>query len=203
MHISDGILTDTLAGQIGLASTSLASVGLLAYSIRKIKTEDISRTALLSAVFFVSSLIHFKFAFTSLHLVMIGLMGILLGWRSIAAIFVGLTLQALFFGHGGLTVLGVNLFNFSTGALTAMFLYRLFGGRQSKGIVAGFIAGFAAVCVAAAFLAVEVFLVGEELSIIAELVLLANLPLAVIEGILAAFVLKFIQRVRPAMLYQS
>jgi cobalt/nickel transport system permease protein len=142
MHISDGILTESLAGQIGLVSTTAASVGLLAISLKKIKTEDLPKTALLAAVFFVSSLIHFKFGFSSLHLVLIGLMGILLGWRSIAAIFVGLTLQAFFFGHGGITVLGVNLFNFSIGALVAMYCFRLLNGNQKRGLIAGFAAGF-------------------------------------------------------------
>jgi ABC-type Co2+ transport system permease subunit len=54
--------------------------------------------------------------------------------------------------------------------------------------------------VAAVLLSLEVLLVGEELTLIADWILLANIPLAVVEGLLAAFALKFIQRVRPEML---
>jgi cobalt/nickel transport system permease protein len=201
MHISDGILTDTIAGQVGLVTTTAASLGMLAYSLKKVAPEDIARTSLLTAVFFVTSLIHFKFGFTSLHLVLVGLLGIVLGWRSVTALFVGLTLQALFFGHGGVTVLGVNLFNFSLGALLAYYLFRSISGRSGKRLaIAGAISGFLAVMVAAVCLAIELLLIGETFTIIAELVLLANLPLALIEALLTASVLTFLHKVRPAML---
>jgi len=201
VHLSDGILTESLGGQLTLAATTVVSFGMLAYSVRSIRTSDISRTALLTAVFFVSSLIHFKLGFASMHLVLIGLVGIVLGWRSIAALFVGLTLQALFFGHGGITVLGVNLFNFSCGAVAAMLLYNLLTGNGSRKVLfAGFVAGFSATAIAAVALAAELFLIGDSFDEIAEFTLLWNLPLAVIEGLLVAFTLKYIRAVRPEML---
>lgn len=201
MHLSDGILTESLNGQLTLAVTTVGAAGMLAYSLKKIKPRDASVTALMTAVFFVSSLIHFKVGFSSLHLVLAGLMGVLMGWHSVAALFVGLALQAIFFGHGGITVLGVNLFNFSCGALLASLLYRL---RPAGGAVielaAGFAAGFSAVAVAAMLLALELFAIGDSWRDIAEFTLLWNLPLAVIEGLIVAFALQFIRRVRPEML---
>lgn len=204
MHISDGILTDTLAGQAGLLTTSAVSLGLLVYSVRKIKPSNLPKTALLTAVFFVGSLLHFKFGFSSLHLVLTGLMGAVLGWLSVPAMFIGLLLQAIFFGHGGITVLGVNLFNFSCGALLASLLFRLLYRKSGKGaLLAGFAAGSVAVLVAAAALAVEVALVGEDFEVISDLILVANLPLAVVEGLLTAFTIQFLVRVRPEMLAKA
>ena len=40
-------------------------------------------------------------------LVLNGLMGLMLGWAALPAVFTALLLQAVFFGHGGYTTLGV------------------------------------------------------------------------------------------------
>ena len=45
----------------------------------------------------------------SMHLVLSGIAGLLLGWGTLTVVTVGLLLQALFIGFGGLTVLGVNI----------------------------------------------------------------------------------------------
>ena len=62
----------------------------------------------LSATFFVASLVHVPVGPSSVHLIMNGLAGLVLGWAAFPALFVGLLLQAVFFGFGGVTVLGVN-----------------------------------------------------------------------------------------------
>ena len=61
------------------------------------------------AAFFVASLVHIRIGPTSVHLLLNGLAGVLLGLRAGPSIAVGLTLQAVLIGHGGFSALGVNI----------------------------------------------------------------------------------------------
>ena len=74
----------------------------------RIRDEEMPRIAILTAAFFVSSLIHIRVGPTSIHLLLTGLVGVLLGRRAALAIAVGLLLQMLLIGHGGWSTLGVN-----------------------------------------------------------------------------------------------
>jgi len=109
MHIPDGILPVPVTGA-GYAAT----VATTWYSIRRIKQkenprEDIPKASLLTAAFFVVSWIHIPVPPTSVHLVLNGLLGALLGYYAFPAILIGLFFHAVMFGHGGLTTLGVNV----------------------------------------------------------------------------------------------
>jgi ABC-type Co2+ transport system permease subunit len=102
-HIADGVLNwPWLAG--GFAITVL--LGWL--GAWKIRDEEIPRVALLTAAFFVASQIHVRIGPTSVHLILNGLVGVVLGRRAALAIPVGLLLQATLLGHGGIATLGVN-----------------------------------------------------------------------------------------------
>ena len=103
VHISDGVLTwPWLAGGFALA-------GLLARRrLVRVRDEEIPRIALLTAAFFVASLIHVPVGADQRHLLLNGLLGVVLGRRAPLAVLVGLTLQAVLFGHGGFTAIGVN-----------------------------------------------------------------------------------------------
>jgi cobalt/nickel transport system permease protein len=103
VHISDGVLTGPwlLAGFVGAAV--LALIGAW-----RIRDEDIPRVALLTAAFFVASLIHVRVGPTSVHLLLNGLVGVVLGRYAGLAIPVALLLQAVLIGHGGISALGVN-----------------------------------------------------------------------------------------------
>ena len=79
-------------------------------ALKKLRNEDIPKVGVLSAGFFVAGLIHVPIGFASVHLVLNGLVGIILGWLSFPAIFVGLLLQSIMFQYGGITALGVNTF---------------------------------------------------------------------------------------------
>lgn len=104
VHISEGVLSPSWwVGGFVLAAL------LLAWSLRRLRDDEIPRVALLTAAVFVSSLIHVPLGTTSVHLLLSGLLGILLGRRAVLAVAVGLVLQALLIQHGGYTSLGVNV----------------------------------------------------------------------------------------------
>jgi cobalt/nickel transport system permease protein len=118
VHISDGLLTGPwLIGGFIVA-------GLLIWlGAWRIRDEEIPQTAVMTAAFFVASLIHVRVLYTSVHLLLNGLVGVVLGRRAALAIPIGLFLQAVLIGHGGLTTLGVNS---CVMALPALFAWQLF-----------------------------------------------------------------------------
>lgn len=103
VHISDGILLQ----EWWLSGWCIFAIAVL-IGLRKLDEKLIPKIGVLAAAFFISSQIHFRLGITSVHLLLNGLLGVLLGWRAVVAIFVGLVLQAWLFGHGGWTSLGIN-----------------------------------------------------------------------------------------------
>ncbi len=103
VHISDGVLAwPWWSGGFAL-SAALALIGAW-----RLRDEEIPQIALLTAAFFVASLIHVRVPSTSVHLLLNGLVGVILGRRAALALPVGLFLQAALIGHGGFLTLGVN-----------------------------------------------------------------------------------------------
>lgn len=121
-HISDAFLTPAWTVGGFLAAGVLALVG--AWRIRE---EEIAQTAVLTAAFFVASLIHVRVGPTSVHLLLNGLLGVILGRRALLAVPVGLFLQAVLLQHGGYTTLGINSCIMGIPALAA---WQLFGVLQ-------------------------------------------------------------------------
>ncbi len=118
VHISDGVLTwPWWAGGFVVA----ALLALLASW--RVRDEEIPRIAVLTAAFFVASLIHVRVGPTSVHLLLNGLVGVVLGRRAPLAILVGLGLQAVLLGHGGFTTVGVNTCVMAIPALLAGWLF--------------------------------------------------------------------------------
>ena len=95
MHIVDGALSVPV-----LVSGGALAVGGIWMGLRHLTIEKIPTAGVLSASFFVAALIHVPLGPSSVHLVLNGLAGIVLGWVAFPALFVGLLLQAVFFGFG-------------------------------------------------------------------------------------------------------
>ena len=203
VHISDGVMRESwLAG--GFVGAGLLAL-LAAYRVRD---EEIPRIALLSAAFFVATLMHFPLPPTTVHLLLNGLVGVVLGRRAPLAILIGLGLQYALMGHGGYTTIGVNTCVMSLPALLAgwMFagLHRLPWMRQKRPALlwfAGFVIGAVSV-LATLVLAAAVLLLGgkENFHQIVVLVFLAHLPIVVVEGVVLGFAVRFLARVKPEML---
>ena len=210
MHIPDGVLPAAACGAGFAAAAPIAW-----YSQRKIGQEEnprenIPKAAVLTAAFFVASWIHIPVPPTSVHLVLNGLLGIVLGYYAFPAILIGLFFQAVMFQHGGLTTLGVNAIMMGVPALLAYHIFRLRSawgepGRVVTG-VAGFVAGFSAIAASVALLVVVLvnfiptgFDAETERTAVFVLAI-AHVPLMFIEGAFAALVTMFLYRVRPQLL---
>lgn len=170
--------------------------------MRRLDERTIPRTAVLSAVFFVASLIAAPVGPSSVHLLLAGLMGLMIGVLTIPAIMIGLLLQAVLFGFGGLTTLGVNTANIALpgvlfGALFAPFVAR--ADATWAGLLAG-LCGALSVALTGAGVALALALSASEFVPSARIVLATYLPLMIGEALIAGFAVAFVKRVRPEML---
>ena len=196
MHISDGVLPISVA--LGCAA---ASVSIAAWSVRKTANDDLPKVAVVTASFFVSSLIHVPLGPTSVHLLIPGLVGLLLGPSAFLAILLGLLLQSLLFQFGGLTALGANALMMGAPALLCGLLFnKLRGTTQKQHVIVGGLAGGGGTLLSAVLLAVLLASGGEDFWGVAKLALLAHLPVFLIEGLVSAFTVSFLFRVKPELL---
>jgi cobalt/nickel transport system permease protein len=198
MHISEGVLTAPVLG-----AGAILTVAGLAIGLKKMDQEKLPEVGVLSAVFFVASLIHVPIGPSAAHLVLNGLCGLLLGWLAFPAIFVGLTLQAVLFEFGGLTTLGVNTFNMAFPAVVLGLLCGRFIKSPSPAVrgVAEFIAGAGAILLSGLMVAGSLVLaLGQPIDTAARLIVLAHVPIMLIEGVITVFAIEFIRKVRPEML---
>lgn len=196
MHISEGVLSAPV-----LVSGAVVSAGFIAAGFRKMQGDRLTKTALLSSLFFIGSFIHVPIGPSSVHLLLNGIIGAVLGVGAFPAIFVALIFQALLFQFGGLTSLGVNTFNAAFPAIAAYFLFRY--SVRTSGLtrqIMFFITGFVPVVITCLLVAFSLFLSGEELFQAASAIFIAHIPVMVIEGIASVFIFQFILKVYPEFL---
>lgn len=200
MHLADGVLSLPV-----VALTSGAAVGLVAYSIRGITEEEVPQISLLTGAFFALSLLSIPIGPTSVHPLLGGLLGIILGKRASLAFFIGLLLQALLFQHGGLTTLGANTLSF---ALPALVVHRLFYHMERRSVFwRGALAGGLAI-IGTALLVVVCLLAtdprfGGGLFSVVNVLVMAHLPLIFIEGLLTGSAIRFLHTTRPEIFSAS
>ena len=192
MHISEGVLSAPVL-LAGWAVTAPAVAAIL----WRVRQSEISRIACFSALFFVASFVHLPVGVSSMHLMLSGLVGAFLGSRAILAIFVALFLQGVFFGFGGLSVLGVNtaVIGFPAvlgGLFAAAAKAQELKARTQK--IYLFLAGFVPIVCSMLLLDLVLFISGREFFAIATLISLEGAILAVLEGIITLFALSFIAK---------
>ena len=195
MHISDGILTSEV-----VILTSVVSIGTLVYALRGLKNEDIALVSAMSALFFISSFIHIPIGPTQIHLVLLGVIGILLGKRVFVAILIALLLQATLLGYGGLSSLGANLFIMAFPSYLIYLLIKFgflnFMNEKSR----YFSIGFLTVFLSTVFLALLLSFSKEEYLYASYTIFLANIPAMFIEGLITLFLLNYIKKAMPKLL---
>ena len=198
MHISEGILSGSVLAAGWAGTCALTAIGL-----KKTDTSRIVRTALVSSAFFLASLVNVRIGPSSTHLSLLAPMGLALGWGVFPAVFTALLLQAVLFGFGGLLVLGVNTFIMGTAALS---VYLLFGKiiRESKNravvISVSFIAGTLGVLLGAVLVGVCLGLTDNNFLNAAKVLVTAHVPVAVIEGVVTAFMVMWLKKSAPEFL---
>ncbi len=198
MHIVDGALSTEVV--VGGAILTVAGLGL---GLKKLDVERIPAAGVLSATFFVASLIHVPIGPSSVHLILNGMAGLILGWAAFPALFVGLLLQAVFFGFGGITVLGANAFNIALPAVIVYYVCRHGIAQPSAKVAAvwGAIGGALSIALTTALVAFTLALSGEEFLPAAKLVFFAHLPVMVIEGLLTGAAVLLAHRVKPELFH--
>ncbi len=198
MHIADGIVSLPVL----VASTTIAAGGV-GIGLKKMDYRQIPQVAVLTAGFFIASLIHLPVGPGQVHLLMNGLTGIILGWAAFPALLVALFLQALLFGYGGITVLGVNTVNMALPAICCHYLFTPFLrkelSRRATFLIA-FGAGASAVAASGVLLAATLFFSSREFTGVATAILFAHLPVIAVEGILTGSAVVFLKRVHPVFL---
>ena len=200
VHISDGVLAEWLWGG-GWAVTAV----ILAYALSKMRTEDVPRLSVITAAVFVSSLVHISVGPTSVHFILNGFAGVMLGILAYPCIFVALVLQCFLFQHGGITTIGINTLNMGVPALIAYLIFKtgtkldIRPETKNKVSLFGAIAGGVAVVLAVLFLSAELITTGEQFYETAVFVATAHTPIIAIEAIFTGVIAGFIATVKPEM----
>lgn len=213
MHIPDGILPAQVWAS-GYALTGLTTW----FSLRQIRRRadssnaEMPKASLLTAAFFVASSIRIPMPFASVHFVLNGLLGAILGYYAFPAILVGLFFQAIVFAHGGLTTLGIDAVMMGIPALLSGFIFRQYrhfahwlGDRVSMGVFA-FLAGSGGIGLAVLiFFGLVVTSIPEGFNVAQEqaaitLLVTAHVPLILLEGIFTVLLVLFLRQVKPELL---
>ncbi len=197
MHISEGVLSAPV-----LVTGVILTIGGVSLGLKKMDYEKIPEVAVLTSAFFVASLIHVPIGPSSAHLVLNGLIGLLLGWPAFSAILVGLSLQALLFQFGGITSLGVNTFNMAFPAIVSFYFFRIFNRRYNRYVLvsSGFLCGVVGILGSALLVALSLVATGEAFLTAAKLIVIAHLPVMIIEGVITATAVVSLNKVRPELL---
>ena len=203
LHILEGALPITEC-IVGYVVTGII-LGLILY-FKRVRVEDIPRIALITIVFFVASFIHINIGPSSVHPLLIGLLGILLGPHSFLGILIALFLQAVLAGHGGITTLGVNAIDMG---LPAVFTYLIFkyciGRVRSLKSISSLSCGLGCFSVLTAILfTVIALIIGNPAYLAPSIILVAtHIPVIVVETVITGVVVGILVKVRPEILIST
>ncbi len=194
-HIPDGIPSLPV-----LVGGGVVAAGGIAVALSRLDDRMIPRAAVLSAAVFAASLIAVPVGPSSVHVLLSGLLGLMLGTATFAAVLVILLLQALLFGFGGLTTLGVNTVNIALpGVVFALLL-----GPSIRSTASGPVRAVLSAAVGAlsalgtgGLVALSLALSSSAYTPVATVLIATYLPLALAEGFVTAAIVTFLARVEP------
>lgn len=199
MHLADGVLSAPV-----LLSSAALAVGGVAIGLRRLNEAQLPLAALLGAVFFVASTIHLPVGVGSVHLILNGLAGLLLGWAVFPVLCVALLLQAALFSFGGFAVLGANLLIMALPGVVAHYLLRPHVSPASPrrlAMLAG--AGCGVIGIGGAALLAGGLLALSGGRVFGELIMLfglAHLPVMAADAAIGAFTVAALVRMMPQAL---
>ncbi len=199
MHLAEGVLDAAT-----LAACALLAAGGVSLGLRRLDDRHLPVAALLGAVFFVASAVHVPIGLGSVHLILNGLAGLLLGWAVFPVIAVALVLQAALLSFGGFAVLGANLLLLALPAVAAHYTCRpllSMPASRPRLLAAGALAG--AIGIGGAALIASLLLAASGGRAFADLIALlvaAHLPVLVIDAAIGAAALAMLGRLMPQAL---
>lgn len=186
-----------------MAGAALAGGGVLR-SLSTLEDRDLPRVAVMASVFFTASLWHVPLPMpgTSIHLVLCGLLGVVLRRHAFLAVAIVLALQAVMFGHGGITSLGVNIVAM---ALPGPLLVRTLSpvwrtGGATRGFIGGALLGGGAIVLASAIVALGYWFSDSEYDSFLPAYFIAQVPLVLIEALLTGSTILLLRRARPTLI---
>ncbi|MEQ1884276.1 MAG: cobalt transporter CbiM [Bryobacteraceae bacterium] len=221
MHIPDGYLSPATC-----AALYAGAAPFWYASLRKIRRALHSRMIPLVSLFAAFSFIIMMFNLplpggTTAHATGVAIAAIVLGpWASILAVSTALTIQALFFGDGGITAIGANCFNIAiVGSVSAYAVYRMIAGTSPvdspRRVLAAVAGGYVSINLAALVTSLELGLQpllykdasGAPLyapypfSIAVPAVMIGHLLVAgVAEALVSGGIVAYLQRSEPHLL---
>lgn len=200
MHLSDGVVSPSVL----FVGTGLAILAT-AQGLRSLSAERLPLAALMAAALFVAGTIHVPVGIGSVHLVLNGLAGVLLGWVVFPVILVGLILQALLLSFGGFSVLGVNLLILALPGVIAraVLVPWLRRGRLTASSAGGLAAAIAIVGAVALTAAVLAMSAGSAFRSLIVVIAAAQLPVLIVDIVVSALVLGMMTRAVPGLLHSA
>jgi cobalamin biosynthesis protein CbiM len=211
MHMADALVSPAVGGSMWVVSG-----GLLAWCARKVRldTRDnlVPLMGVLGAFVFTAQMINFAIPGTgsSGHLggglILAALLGPHAAFLTLASI---LTVQAFFFGDGGLLALGCNMFNmgFYATFIAYPFIYRAIvkdGYLSGRAIGAAVLASSAGLLLGAFSVVLETRASGISalpFGAFTLLMLPVHLAIGIVEGVITAAVVAFVARARPEAVF--
>jgi len=196
MHLAEGVLNGP-----ALAVGAAVAVGGIAVGLRALDDARLPMAALLGAAFFVASTVHVPVGVGSVHLILNGLAGLLLGWAVFPVLAVGLTLQAALFAFGGFAVLGANTMLLALPAVAAHYACRPLlhpGASRGRLLAAGALA--AAIGILGALLIAGLLLAasgGRRFFELIALLAATHVPVLIVDGIISALAVAALARLLP------
>lgn len=160
MHIPDGYLSPQTYVPFYGASFIFWSVALKKMK-KELSTRHIPYLAMASAFSFLIMMFNVPIpGGTTGHAVGAGIIAVLLGpWTGVIAVSVGLIIQAVVFGDGGITAVGANCFNMAVAMpFVSYWVFKFVRGNASGGTrlsVAAFLSGYVGLCAAAVLTGIE------------------------------------------------
>ena len=203
MHITEGVLSGSPEGIAVLAAGWAATAVGTAVGLRKMDYERVPQVAMLTAAFFVVSLVSVPLAGTGVHLVLIGLLGLILGWAAFPAVLVALVLQLMMFGvGGGPTTLGINTLAMALPAVVCYYLFHraVHAKSETATFLVGFAAGAVGVLLGATIVSAALLISAREFTMLAASAWGVHLLIAPVEGLVTGASVVFLRKVRPELL---
>ncbi|TVR45049.1 MAG: cobalamin biosynthesis protein CbiM [Planctomycetota bacterium] len=197
MHMAEGILSlPIIAG-----GAACCAAGCL-WALRSCGPEQVTRVGLMAAVFFTLSFIHVPLAGTSVHLLGCALLGFILGRQIWLALTIALSLQVLLLGYGGLTTIGVTATMLAIPGHAAGTLLRRSGHWPARWLGL-FAFTLALLAIEAALVLAWLALSFSQAGVVSWWFVIAHQPVALVEGLLTAGAVCYLQRAQPGYFHPS